>query len=59
MMTPEGKVQQSEIQDMQISMATGADHLMLSGESCYGQQAKNCIETEWKYQSETFEKLQK
>lgn len=59
MMTLEGRVQPSEIHDMQISMATHVDHLMLSGESCYGQQAKNCIETEWKYQKETYEKLQK
>lgn len=59
MMTSEGRVQPSEIQDMQISMTTGANHLMLSGESCYGPQAKNCIETESKYQRETYEKLQK
>lgn len=58
MMTSEGRVQPSEIQDMQISMTTGALHLMLSGESCYGAQAKNCIETESKYQRETYEKLQ-
>lgn len=40
-------------------MRTGANHLMLSGESTYGAQAKNCIETESKYQQDTYEKLQK
>jgi hypothetical protein len=44
---------------MQISMRTGANHLMLSGESTYGAQAKNCIETESRYQQDMYEKLQK
>jgi len=44
---------------MKTSIKTGANHLMLSGESTYGAQAKNCIETESKYQQDAFEKLQK
>jgi len=57
MMTPEGCVEPSEIGDMQISMRTGADHLMLSAESSYGPQARKCIETENAYQRDTYEKL--
>lgn len=40
-------------------MTTNPDHLMLSGESCYGAQAKNCIEIESKYQRETYRKIKK
>ncbi len=57
MMTPEGCLQPSEIGDMQISMRTGADHLMLSAESSYGPQARKCIETEFEYQKDTYQKL--
>jgi pyruvate kinase len=57
MMTPEGCVQSSEIDDMQVSMRTGADHLMLSAESSYGPQAKKCIETENAYQKDTYQQL--
>jgi len=46
MLTPEGKVTPEEIYDMVTSMTTRPHHLMLSGESTYGAQAKNCIETE-------------
>jgi len=35
MLTPEGKVTPEEIYDMETSMTTGPDHLMLSGESTY------------------------
>lgn len=57
MMTPEGTIQQSEMDDMQISMCTGADHLMLSAESSYGPQARKCIKTEASYQHDTCQKL--
>lgn len=46
MLTPEGKVTPEEIYDMVTSMTTHPHHLMLSGESTYGAQAKKCIETE-------------
>lgn len=59
MLTPEGRVTPEEIYDMETSMTTYPHHLMLSGESTYGAQAKNCIETECKYQRTTLEKLQK
>ncbi len=59
MLTPEGKVTPEEIYDMKTSMTTNPHHLMLSGESTYGAQAKKCIETEWQYQRDTYEKLQK
>ena len=59
MLTPEGKVTPEEIYDMETSMTTNPHHLMLSGESTYGAQAKKCIETEWQYQRDTYEKLQK
>jgi len=42
---------------MQISMRTGADHLMLSAESSYGPQARKCIDTENSYQKDTYEKM--
>lgn len=58
MMTPDGTMQASEREDMQISMCTGADHLMLSAESSYGAQARACIELEAHIQRETHEKLQ-
>lgn len=35
MLTAEGRVTPEEIGDIQISMCTGANHLMLSGESTY------------------------
>lgn len=54
----DGKITPEEIYDMETSMRTYADHLMLSGESSYGAQAKNCIETEAHYQREMFTKLQ-
>lgn len=57
MMTPDGCVQTSEIEDMIMSMRTGADHLMLSAESSYGPQARKCIETESQYQMETYKNL--
>jgi pyruvate kinase len=59
MLTEDGKITPEEIYDMETSMKTHANHLMLSGESTYGAQAKNCIETESKYQRDMFEKLQK
>jgi pyruvate kinase len=57
MMTPDGCVEPNEIDDMKISMLSGADHLMLSAESSYGPQAKKCIETELMYQKDTYKKL--
>lgn len=57
MLTPDGHVLPEEIGDMQISMRTGANHLMLSGESTYGAQAKNCIEIESQYQRDMYQKL--
>gem|GEM_PF-1068340 len=47
----------AEIEDMETSMLTGPNHLMLSGESTYGAQAKKCIETEAMYQRDMFKKL--
>jgi len=59
MMTPDGLLEASEINDMQISMRTGADHLMLSAESSYGPQARKCVETECAYQRDIWNKLEK
>lgn len=58
MLAPDGKVTPEEIYDMETSMTTHPDHLMLSGESTYGAQAKKCIETESGYQKNMHEKLQ-
>jgi pyruvate kinase len=58
MLTPEGKVTPEEIYDMETSMTTGPDHLMLSGESTYGAQARASIELECSYQKKMLEKLQ-
>ena len=55
----DGTIKPEEIYDMETSMRTYADHLMLSGESSYGAQVKKCIETEARYQREMYEKLQK
>lgn len=57
MLTPEGKVTPEEIYDMETSMTTGPDHLMLSGESTYGAQARASIELECSYQKETCAKM--
>jgi len=57
MMTPDGVVEPNEIGDMQISMRTGADHLMLSAESSYGPQARRCVKTESTFQKDIWEKL--
>lgn len=57
MLTAEGKVTPEEMSDMQESVLTGPDHLMLSGESTYGAQATACIELETKTQREMHEKL--
>ena len=57
MLTADGRVTPAEIGDMQISMRTGADHLMLSGESTYGAQARACIELECQYQRDMHKKL--
>lgn len=58
-MIPEGGViQDSEIADMEISVRTGPDHLMLSAESSYGAQAARCIQTECEYQRTMNEKLE-
>lgn len=57
MLTPEGKVTPEEIYDMETSMTTGPDHLMLSGESTYGAQARASIELECSYQKETYAKM--
>lgn len=59
MLTPDGRVTPAEIYDMETSIMTWADHLMLSGESTYWAQAKESIETEADYQRSTYEKLQK
>ena len=59
MLTAEGLVTPEEIYDMETSMTTGPNHLMLSGESTYGAQAQRCIETEAMYQRNMFKKLQK
>ncbi len=59
MLTPEGTVTPEEIYDMETSMTTHPHHLMLSGESTYGAQARACIELEARYQREMLEKLQK
>lgn len=58
MLTEEGKVTPEEIYDMETSMTTHPHHLMLSGESTYGAQAKACIELECQYQKTMLEKLQ-
>ena len=58
MLTPEGKVTPEEIYDMETSMTTGPDHLMLSGESTYLAQARASIELECRYQKETCEKME-
>ena len=58
MLTPEGKVTPEEIYDMETSMTTGPDHLMLSGESTYWAQARASIELECRYQKETCEKME-
>jgi pyruvate kinase len=58
MLTPEGKVTPEEIYDMETSMTTRPHHLMLSGESTYGAQARACIELEASYQREMLKKLQ-
>lgn len=57
MLTSEGKVTPEEMHDMQESVLTGPDHLMLSGESTYGAQAAGCIELETKTQRDMQEKL--
>jgi pyruvate kinase len=57
MLTPEGKVTPEEIYDMETSMTTGPDHLMLSWESTYGAQARASIELECRYQKETCAKM--
>jgi pyruvate kinase len=57
MLTAEGKVTPEEIYDMETSMTTRPNHLMLSGESTYGAQAQKCIEIEAMYQRDTFKKL--
>lgn len=59
MLTVDGQVTPEEINDMQTSMRTGPDHIMLSGETSYGAQAKKCIETEVLHQRDTYEKLEK
>ncbi len=59
MLTAEGTVTTEEIYDMETSMTTRPHHLMLSGESTYGAQARACIELEARYQREMLEKLQK
>lgn len=53
------KITQDEIYDMEESVLTGPDHLMLSGESTYGAQASACIELETQYQRDMLKKLQK
>lgn len=58
MLTPEGIITPEEIHDMKTSMMTWPNHLMLSGESTYGAQAKKSIELEVEYQRDTWEKLQ-
>jgi hypothetical protein len=58
MLIPEGSVTPEEIYDMETSMTTRPHHLMLSGESTYGAQAKACIELECQYQKTMLEKLQ-
>lgn len=57
MLTPEGRVTPEEIYDMETSMTTRPDHLMLSGESTYGAQARASIELECSYQRETCAKI--
>ena len=59
MLTPEGKVTTEEMYDMQESVLTGPDHLMLSGESTYGAQAGTCVELEAKIQREICKKIEK
>lgn len=58
MLTPEGKVTPEEIYDMKTSMTTRPDHLMLSGESTYGAQARESIKLESEYQRETYAKME-
>ena len=58
MLTAEGNVTPEEIYDMETSMTTWPNHLMLSGESTYGAQARACIELEASYQREMLKKLQ-
>ncbi len=53
----QGKVTPEEIHDMEKSVLTGPDHLMLSGESTYGAQAGACIELEATVQRSMHEKL--
>ena len=57
MMSPDGVVEPSEVNDMQISMRTGADHLMLSAESSYGPQTRRCVKIETIYQRDIWNKL--
>lgn len=57
MLTPEGKVTGDEIYDMEQSVLTWPDHLMLSGESTYGAQAAECVMLESTYQRSMNQKL--
>lgn len=58
MLVPGGTATAEEISDIKASIETWANHLMLSGESTYGAQAKESIELECQYQRETFTKIQ-
>lgn len=58
MLTADGRITPAETYDIETSMTTHPDHLMLSGESTYGAQARASIELESSYQREMFEKLQ-
>lgn len=49
---------EGEKYDMETSVLTGPDHLMLSGETSYGSQAKSSILLEQQFQTETLQLLE-
>ncbi len=57
MIPPEGKVTDEEIRDMEISMKTGPNHLMLSWETSYGSQATQSIIIERDIQVKMYREL--
>lgn len=58
MIPADGKMTPEELYDMETSVTTGPDHLMLSGESTYGAQAAASIELEATIQRSLHEKMQ-
>lgn len=59
MLIPEGSVTPEEIYDMETSMTTKPNHLMLSGESTYEHNTGMHRELECSYQRNMLTKLQK